>query len=344
MKKNVAAEWDAYLSDLGIDQKYVIDYIESIKTFIAFGVPPIFEDVHLGLLLGRDIDTIYNIIYGTNDFYRTFTIRKRSGGRRVIVSPYPSLLEAQKWILVNILNKVAISDCASGFRAGFSIRRNAEIHCGRPILLKLDVQDFFPSISLRRIIAVFRELGYSQGLAFILGRLCTLDGRLPQGAATSPALSNIICRQMDGRIYGLCKSANLRYTGYADDISVSGKSMRPGIKSLIEEIVEASGFKINERKTRICFSTDKKIVTGLDITSGTPRVTRSFRRDLQRDVYFVWSGGLSAHLSRRKIFNPHYIEHLEGRVAFWASIEPNSRQMERCRRRVKSLRVALSKS
>jgi hypothetical protein len=149
---------------------------------------------------------------------------------------------------------------------------------------------------------------------------------------------------MDRHFYKICKLKRLRYTRYADDIAISGKSIPVGIRRLFFAIIESEGFKVNERKVRFLKSGDRKIVTGLDISSGKPRVTRKFRRELKRDVYFVWSAGLSTHVARRKIFAPNYIEHLEGRIQFWASVEPENIQMEKTRERVAHLKTAYGKS
>lgn len=277
------------------------------------------------------------MIHGTESFYRSFSIPKRSGGRRDIVAPYPSLLSAQRWIYENILTSVKISRYAFGFRADKSILDNALVHCGRQELLKVDIKDFFPSISFSQIISIFQELGYPRDVAFYLARLCTLDGSLPQGAASSPALSNIVCRRMDDRFYKLAKSCDLRYTRYADDIVFSGDDIPDGIARLVFEILSSEGYAVNESKVRFLKAGDKKLVTGLDITSGSPRVPREFRRELMKDLYHVWSSGLALHVSRRKIFNPNYLLQLEGRVSFWAQIEPESAQLKKAQVRMREI-------
>ncbi|MCV2866942.1 reverse transcriptase family protein [Defluviimonas sp. WL0075] len=339
MNPYITQRWISYLRDIGLQEELLTRYVEYIEVCVKNGVPPIFEQVHLAKLTGRNTDDLMAMVFGTESFYREFRLRKRSGGFRKIRAPYPSLLEVQRWINEEILSKRKLPNCVTGFREGYSILDNARMHCGRDEIIKIDIKDFFPSINFKRVMSTFISLGYPVNVSFFLSRLCTLDNELPQGAATSPALSNIICSNLDKRFYKLCRSRRLRYTRYADDITISGKSIPDGLAKLFFEIIESEGFKANETKTRYYRSGEKKIVTGLDISTGKPRVTRSYRRDIQKDVYFVWSAGLSTHVARRKIFAPNYIRQLEGRVRFWESIEPESRQMKRTLQRVMELRL-----
>lgn len=338
MNPEIVYEWRRYFEDIGLRDDLIQAYIPFVERCVSRKIPPIFETDHLSLLVGREPIHLMAMIYGTRSYYRSFKIRKRSGGTRTIEAPYPSLLEVQQWVSENILKKQRLPNCVTGFREGYSIIDNARMHCGRDQILKIDLKDFFPSITLSRVMKVFLGLGYPLNVALSLGKLCTLDGHLPQGAATSPVLSNIICMDMDQRFLKLCRNQRLRYTRYADDITISGKKIPKGIRRLCFEIIHSEGFFVNDKKVRFLKQGDRKVVTGLDITSGTPRVTRRFRRDIQKDVYFVWSAGLTSHVSRRRIFFPNYIDHLEGRVNFWASVEPNNRQMLRTLERVRSVR------
>lgn len=347
MKKveaNKPEDWEAYFREIGLKDDLIAEYMPFVRACLASKIPPIFEQEHLSQLLGLEKSVLLNMIFGTASFYRSFTIPKRSGGRREIVAPYPSLLQAQRWIAENILSSVKVGVCVIGFRPGKSIVDNAALHCNRPELLKIDIKNFFPTIGFSRVMSVFIKLGYPSNVAYLLSRLCTLEEFLPQGAATSPMLSNIVCRRLDARIYMLCKTRRLRYTRYVDDITVSGKEIGSGVSKLLFEIIEDEGFTINDAKVRFLKEGEKKIVTGLDITSGRPRVPRSFRRDLQRDVYFVWSSGLSAHVSRRKIFNPKYVEHLQGRVNFWRQVEPECNQLSIVEARMKDIQMRRQRS
>ena len=320
-------DWIVYFKDIGLQRRLIRVYKTHINNCYQKKIPPIFEEKHLSLLLGIDLNVLHSFVFATNKFYRTFEIKKRSGGSREISSPYPSLLESQKWINQNILKSVPLQNCVTGYRSGMSIIDNARLHCGRDKILKIDISNFFPSIEFRRIMAVFTQLGYSQKISFLLARICSLDGKLPQGGATSPSISNIICQSMDRQFYDTCKRLGLRYTRYSDDITISGKELKKGNIRYFFELIEQYGFQVNQKKVRILDVGDKKIITGLDITSGYPRVSREFRRSLMRDIYFVWSVGLSTHVARKRIFEPRYLEQLVGRINFWRLVEPNNPQM-----------------
>ena len=149
----------------------------------------------------------------TVSHYRRFQIPKKTGGLRPISAPMPRLKRAQHWVLTEILNKVELHPAAHGFRPGRSIVTNAAPHVGAEVVVNLDVEQFFPTVSRRRIKGVFRSLGYGEQVATILSLICSepdvrdveLDGRLyhvargdrtlPQGAPSSPAITNVLCRR-----------------------------------------------------------------------------------------------------------------------------------------------------
>src|SRR6185436_13738435 len=156
----------------------------------------------------------------TTTHYRRFTIPKRTGGERVISAPMRRLKRVQRWVLDRVLEPLALPEPAHGFRTGRSILSNASPHVGAAVVVNVDLRDFFPTVTYRRVKGLFGKLGYSEEVATVLGLLCTepeiaettLDGityyvargerRLPQGAPTSPAITNALCRRLDRRIAG----------------------------------------------------------------------------------------------------------------------------------------------
>ena len=220
------------------------------------------------------------------DHYSRFEIPKKTGGKRIISSPKPKMRLTQAWILKNILDNIIPSLSATAFTKGASTVKNASAHLNSKIVIKIDFKDFFPSINFPRIRGYFESIGYNSGIASIFALITTdaprvktiLDGKsqfvaigdrsLPQGACTSPSLANLICRKLDSRLAGLCKSmaTHWSYTRYADDLTFSNLNDDSEINRIlkaVKRISEDEGFKLNPDKTRIMRSPGRQIVTGL---------------------------------------------------------------------------------
>lgn len=217
--------------------------------------------------------------------YQKFVIAKKTGGERQISAPMPRLKRAQYWILNNILEKIPLHDAAHGFRAGKSIVSNAKPHCAAYVVINYDLKDFFPSVSYRRVKGLFRQFGYSEQVATICALLCSepetqqveLDDDnfhvslgervLPQGAPSSPVITNILCRRLDRRLNGAAKSLGFAYTRYADDMSFSAdRSHAKNLAKLqwrVKQIVADEGFEIHPDKTRIMRANSQQEVTGI---------------------------------------------------------------------------------
>lgn len=237
--------------------------------------------------------------------YRRFKIPKKTGGERLISAPMPRLKAAQQWVVQNILTRVALNEAAHGFRAQRSIVSNARPHLRAECVVNIDLKDFFPSISYKRVKGMFRTFGYSEAAATIFALICTepeaaeveLDGKryyvaltdrhLPQGAPSSPAITNILCRRLDRRLNGLAAKHGFVYTRYADDLtfSASGQSLANICNLLggVEAIVKHEGFEINADKTRVLRKGRCREVTGIVINDrlSVPREElRRFRATL----------------------------------------------------------------
>jgi len=235
----------------------------------------------------------------TIDHYVHFTIPKRKGGYRTISSPKPLLRQAQRWVLEKILTKVKVNSAATGFVVGKSIVDNARVHQRKKIVLRIDLKDFFPSIKFNRVKGMFHSFGYSEGVSTILGLIATeserkevvfngkkyfvaLDERrLPQGACTSPAISNIISRELDSRLYGLGGKLGWDYTRYADDIVFSTKDDTVSATSVIkttQRIIFEEGFLINDAKTMVMRPHQRQIVTGIVVNNELKISRRDIRK------------------------------------------------------------------
>lgn len=284
----------------------------------------IFELNHLSKLLGIEKDYLVKIIFDSNLFYRIFYIPKRNGGTREINSPSSILLYIQRWIYINILKNIDLHENCVGFRTGYSIRNNAEKHLNKNYILKLDIKDFFPSINIERVIAVFRNIGYSPKISYILAALCTLDNRLPQGSPTSPYLSNIIAKRLDKRLSEFCKKFGLNYTRYADDITISGNRLPKKLIEYIENIISDEGFEINKKKKRLLYKNNQRIITGISVNSNKLTIPKKQKRKIRQIIYYIRQYGVLNHLNKKNINDPIYLERILGYLYFWIFIEPKN--------------------
>jgi hypothetical protein len=184
----------------------------------------------------------------------------------------------------------------------------------------MDLQDFFPSITKRRVMKIFLNIGYPRNVSYFLSQICCSNDHLPQGAATSPALSNLVARRLDRRLMGLAQSYELVYTRYADDLTFSGACIPIGFAAIVEKISAEEGFTINREKTHLCRSQNKRIVTGISVTGKTLELPRAYRRKLRQEIHYILKFGIHSHVSKRKIKNPYYLASIYGKLQFWRMV------------------------
>lgn len=340
-KKDVSAItslWYAEYTKRGVPSDITDMYISYVEKLIARDLPPIIDLRHLSLLIGIDYLLLVRIIHGAKSFYRDFTIPKRTGGERTITAPYPSLLYIQRWIYSNILSIQKIQFCAHGFVKDHSILTNALPHKDCKMLLKIDIKDFFGSIPQKYVINFFyKELGYSPKVAYFLSCICCLDERLPQGAPTSPALSNLICTSLDRRLYRLSKKFDLKYTRYADDLAFSGEIIPQTFPRYVKDILLDLGLEVNEKKTRLYTGRGSKIIAGISLASGIPRIPREYRRQLRQELHYIEKYGIRGHVRHNRIKKVNYIESLLGKLAFWLAIEPWNEYAKSMKEKIKQM-------
>lgn len=231
--------------------------------------------------------------------YIDFTIPKKSGGQRKISAPVKPLKAIQSAINILLQSIFVPDEHATGFVLGRSVKDNALIHVGQTCIFNTDLENFFPSISklmVRR--ALHRELGdklLSNEVINIICRICTVPDNsgievLPQGAPTSPILSNIVLKSLDKEMAKLAERMGCKYSRYADDITFShSKSIRrisPFWKSKIYEIIAKYGLKVNEQKTKTFVKGTRQEVTGVVVSDKT-NVSRSYIKQL-RVLLHLW--------------------------------------------------------
>lgn len=276
----------------------------------------------------------------TRTHYVSFSIPKKSGGVRTLSSPHRTLAVAQKWILREILDRLSTEPAAHGFVAGRNILSNAKPHVGKQVVVNMDLENFFPGISFARVRAMFHRIGYSPSVATILALLCTECPRrtavfkgqtflvatgprgLPQGACTSPAISNQVVRRLDRRLQGLAKRMELTYTRYADDITFSGNEQlqsRVGyVMACIRHVAQDEGLSVNEKKSRVLRKSTSQSVTGL-VVNEKPTMSRTKIRRLRAILHRAKHEGL---MTQNRDNHPNFYAWLEGSIAFLSMTRP----------------------
>ena len=233
--------------------------------------------------------------------YVTFAIRKRSGGKRLIMAPKRRLKAIQRKLHELLVAKLPVSEHAHGFRKGRSVRTGAEAHVGKRVVLRIDIKDFFPTVTFARVRGMLIAYGYSFPVASALAAIMTESERQPveiegkiyhvpvrprhcvQGAPTSPGLCNAILLRLDRRVAGIAKKLGFAYTRYADDLSFSGDADRDALnifRARVVRVVREEGFEVNSDKTRIMGRGRRQTVTGVVVNQALG-LSRQERRRLR---------------------------------------------------------------
>ncbi|MFV5685264.1 reverse transcriptase domain-containing protein [Flavobacterium sp. GB2R13] len=298
--------------------KRCLDYAEVL---FAHDVPVIYNLTHLSLLVGYKKEFLKKAALYPKRYYRDFELLKKNGSKRLISEPLPSLKEIQIWILRNILYKVPISPFAKAYKPNISILENLKFHKNQPKVFTLDLEHFFPSIGFDVVEKEFLELGYSKMISKLLSKLCIRDGSLPQGAPTSPYLSNLIFKKADAVISDYCKQHKIRYTRYADDLSFSGDFDENKLLHKVTETVGKLNLRINKNKTKLMTPNTRQTVTGI-VVNEKPQVVFHKRNELRQAMYYITKFGFEEHREYKEIDQKNYLEHLLGKINFVLQINP----------------------
>ena len=257
---------------------------ELISQLLDKNLIPVLRGPEIAIYLGVSPKLLSHMVKRPVRYYNSFEIRKKNGQQRLITAPRVFLKTVQRYVLDCILSQVPPNDAACGFRRGLNCGVGAERHVGCSYLWNIDLANFFPTITKTRVTQVFRNIGYRQSAAFFLSGLCCLEHRLPQGAPTSPALSNLVTVPMDAKLTHVSESAGVVYSRYADDLSFSANALiSPEFRAIVSEIVEMFGFQIQPMKTRLMGPAIRREVTGLTVNQ---KVSIARRRRRQLRAYF----------------------------------------------------------
>jgi len=266
----------------------------------------------LVLEVGLSRSVIENYITFTDKHYNTYYLSKKSGGKRTIDCPGKNLKTIQRWILKKHLNKIEVNKRANGFVIERGIKRNALFHLNKKFILTLDIKDFFTSISQKQVFETLIEHFPEKEFALKLAKLCTYKRRLPQGAPTSPAISNLVFKKIDDEIMKYCNSELINYSRYADDLSFSSdnKNSLQFAYKFVNDLLYQNGFNINSKKTRYLSGKGNMSVTGVNVNNGKPKVKNKLKRQVRAELHHYIIKGKKTNLKS-----------LAGYISFISSIE-----------------------
>lgn len=301
----------------------------------------------LAALLSSSEKRLHHFLFAESIQYRRFEISKKSGSTREIEAPGETLRIFQR-VIARLLQDIFVPrTVAHGFVRSRSILSNASVHAGRALVLNIDLKDFFHSIHFGRVRGIFssRPYRFPIPLATTLAQLCCYRRRLPQGAPTSPVLSNLACRGLDQQLTDLARMTGSRYSRYADDITFSTNertfaveivanpfSTPPTLGSVLQSVVQTNGFSVNEAKTRLRTSKQRQLVTGL-VVNHRPNVRPAFSKALRAALHCWKRHGEDEAQKRfqeqfdwrvRSGESPSLRRHLKGQLSFLRMIRASS--------------------
>lgn len=318
----------------------VLDFAANTK------LPFIYDTYQLADVLCITRKQLFDIVKNCNKYYRTRKLAKKNGGFRTICMPLEYLKLVQRWINKEILYKIPISEYATAYHKGAKLIDNAKPHISKKYVLKLDLKDFFGSISFEQIYScVFNSRRFPKHIGVMLTELCCKNGSLPQGAPTSPAISNIVMRGFDDAFGNWCKKQGFSYSRYCDDITVSGDSSLYVAFVKVKSMLESMGFELNGEKTHFITNASRQTVTGLCVNERA-RIPADYRRNLRQEIYYAEKFGVSnaVQYAGRTDFifegmvdTEGYLMHLEGKIRYILQIEPDNKYFAEALKKVRFL-------
>lgn len=309
------------------------------KKLVEQDLPIFFDYIHVQ----KTFNINSNIKCFLDDNISTYKVRKKSKFNRYsgkYIQEYRTIYTVsekvgfiQKWILKNILEKVPVSDACHAFVKGKSLVTNALKHCNNADggwLLRLDIKDFFESITFNQVKKIFRDLGYSKGASEALSQITTVQGKLCQGFPTSPMIANLVLKDFDEKITLNLKKEDIIYTRYADDLFFSGSNRRvihnsEVIKSIKQQVgyyLSKKGLLINKSKTSLQVNNHKRI-TGLYLENGQVQVSKTYIKGLERELFFCKKYGIATHLRHSdKMDKMDFYKYIMGKCSFVKMVQP----------------------
>lgn len=277
--------------------------------------------------LGFSAKTLYGLSNSIPSHYRKVYIPKRNGSQRMLSVPDEVLKKVQRAIADKLLAYEPVSKYATAYRVASGVKKNASVHTDKEKILKLDIYKFFDSITYSRVKdAVFPESKYSEPIRILLAMLCYYKEVLPQGAPTSPAITNIIMREFDETVGAYCRQKGIAYTRYCDDMTFSGSFDEKEITGFVKQELKKLGLILNKRKTAVITACRRQTVTGI-VVNEKLNISAEYKRKIRSEVYYCTRYGVESHLRHidKSIAPADYLRSLLGRISFVLQICPKDK-------------------
>ena len=263
----------------------------------------------------KKLNILYTIANNNKKYYTTKYILKKDGGKRKLLIPNNYLKSIQKNILNNVLNGLRVSNYVKSYLKGVSLVDNAKEHINKKIILKLDIKDFFNSIDFEALYKVLPNEVLPPSVKVLILKLCTYDDYLPQGAPTSPMLSNLVLKHFDNYIGKYCSDLNINYTRYADDLTFSGDFNYKLLINKVRAYLENMGFNLNMKKTKVIKNYEKQIVTGI-VVNKKINISKNYKDKIRQEMYYINKYGIDSHVKYLNVDKREYINSLKGRINY----------------------------
>lgn len=332
-------------------EENIIKCLRYSENLVGNNLPIIYNSYHLSGLVGYQHDYLSRAILSTQFFYRHFKIEKKNGKHRKIAEPLPSLKEIQYFILKEILYKQKVSKFCKSYIPKKKFREYLRFHSNEKEVLTLDIKDFFTSIKFNLIHNYFLKIGYSRDVALYLSCLCTytdidtekkvnaLIRYLPQGAPTSPYLSNLVLIDFDNDVASYCTKNKIKYTRYADDMAFSGDSIKKDdLVGFIKNQLKTYNLELNEEKINYMKQNVPQIISGV-IVNKKLQLSKEERNDIRKVMYFIIKYGIESHLQKTNETREYYISHLLGKIQYALNLNPYDEDLKKYKQYLVSLKI-----
>lgn len=279
---------------------------------------------------------LYEISNHPQRHYRKAVIPKKTGGNRVLWIPDTELAIIQRRILRNVLEERPVSSYAAAYRRGQGLKDHAECHRNQKLLVKVDIHDFFGSISWMQVYQkAFPWYLFPPSVRNLLTNLCCFREALPQGAPTSPAISNLVMASFDESMGGWCEERQISYTRYCDDMTFSGEFDPGMVIRKVSAYLEQMGMVLNRKKTRVYTRGSRQEVTGLTVNERV-QVPRFYKKKLRQEWYYCKKYGVKEHIKALSLeAEPAaYLAGLMGKVQYVLQIDPENREFLQYRKEI----------